>query len=245
MLLPLLNVSVPDYFASTPNDIMPTALKFDLWMLPAHMIFELIPPPEALEASSGTSLSKTVVGSGTALVRLEMAGKVGFPEECLVAVFNTALVSCIRLGPCNSGWWFAIGPVLKDQSLLGIWFRRMQHIAGHSRLALRQSLVANHQQRHHGLCISLLFLCLTALPASGRSDVLSSPILKTLEKKNPRGYLDPIRVACRYTVSCMASIDLSQLIGYPSGWEVESSIFVGADELAGKAGKLGRPINDG
>ena len=42
----------------------------------------------------------------------------------------------------------------------------------------------------------------------------------------------------------MASIDLSQLIGYSSGWEVESSIFVGADELAGKAGKLGRPIND-
>ena len=110
MLLPLLNVSVPDNVteAINPDVIKATiltriGLKFDLWMLPVHMIFELIHPPEALEASSGTSLGKTVVGSGTALVGLEMAGKVGFPEECLVAIFNTALVSCVRLGPRNSG----------------------------------------------------------------------------------------------------------------------------------------------
>ena len=118
-------------------------------MLPGHMIFELIHPPEALEASSGTSLSKTVVGSGTTLVGPEMADKVAFIEECLVAIFNAALVSCVPLGPRNSGWWFAIGPVLEDQSLSVIWDRRVQIAGWLSRSALRQSLVADHQRRRN------------------------------------------------------------------------------------------------
>ena len=154
MLLPLLNVSIPRIFVTKSNNISPPALNFDL-MLAAHMIFELIRPPEALEASSGTSLGKTIVGSGTTLVGLEMADKVAFIEECLVAIFNAALVSCVRLGPRNSGWWFAIGPVLKDQSLLVIWYRRVQIAGGLSRFALRQSLVADHQQRQQCLCISM------------------------------------------------------------------------------------------
>ena len=134
-------------------------------MLPGHMIFELIRPPEALEASSGTSLGKTVVVSGTALVRLEMAGKVASIDECLVAIFNTALVSCVRLRLRDSGWWFAIGPVLKDQSLWVVWFRRMQIAGQLSRFALRQSLVADHQRRRNDYA-SACGLSLTALLAS-------------------------------------------------------------------------------
>ena len=167
MLLRLLNVSVADNsvkWVTSLKIILPTAHKFDLWMLPAHMIFKLIRPPEALEASSGTSLSKTVVGSGTTLVGPEMADKVAFVDECLVAIFNTALVSCVRLGRRNSGWWFAIGPVPKDQSLLVIWFRRTQ-IAGQGQFALGQSLVADHQRRRNEYA-SACGLSLTALLAS-------------------------------------------------------------------------------
>ena len=141
-------------------------------MLPVHMISELIRPPEALEASSGTSLGKTVEGSRTALVGLEMAGKVAFIAECLVAIFNTALVSCVRLRLRDSGWWFAIGPVLKDQSLLVIWFRRMQ-IAGHGQFALGQSLVADHQRRRNEYA-SACGLSLTALLASSNVVWLAS-----------------------------------------------------------------------
>ena len=194
MLLPLLNVSVPE-IQVTPMIPITIALNFDLWVLLAHMIFELIHPPETLEASSGTSLSKTVVLSGTTLVGLEMAGKIGFPEEYLITIFNTALASCVSLGPRNSGWWFGIGPVLKDQSLWVVWFRRMQIAGGLSRFVLRQSLTAIHQQRHHGLCISLLAvsycvacfwtndLRLCWVPTPHHSFVIEVPHPKNVRKK--------------------------------------------------------------
>lgn len=165
MLLSLLLVSVPDKSNIWRKFKIVTALNFDLWMLPAHMIFELIHPPEPLEAFFGTSLGKTVVGSGTALVGLVMAEKVAFAGECLVAIYNAALVSRVRLGPRNSGWWFAIGPVLKDQSLLVIWFCRMQIAGRLSRFALRQSLVEDYQRRQNEYA-SACGLSLTALLAS-------------------------------------------------------------------------------
>lgn len=118
MLLALLDISV----AASPiiHVIIVPAFNFDLGMLPMHMIFELVRSPEALKALSRTSLGKTVVGSGTAFVGLEMARKVAFSDECLVAIFNAAYVSCGVCGSGCRGWWFAIRPVFKDQSLLVI-----------------------------------------------------------------------------------------------------------------------------
>lgn len=62
------------------------------------------------------------------------------------------------------------------------------------------------------------------------------PHPRNVRKKKIPGYLEPISVPCLYTASCMASIESFQSIGLSCGWDAESSMLVGADELAEKNG---------